>query len=93
MGVKIFTADIIYHLFDQMTEYTAKIKNERQLAAASVAVFPVALDIMPNCIFRARDPIVLGVKVTAGCLRIGTPICVPAAQHEDGQVSSPRQDF
>lgn len=28
-GIKIFTAEIIYHLFDQFTEYVKECKEER----------------------------------------------------------------
>ena len=38
------------------------------------AVFPCILK--PIAIFRMKDPIVLGVNVLKGQLRIGTPICV-----------------
>jgi len=38
-GVKIFTADIIYHLFDQFTAYVEQIKKEeREVAMAKVGV-------------------------------------------------------
>ncbi|KAL8540311.1 hypothetical protein ACS0TY_001783 [Phlomoides rotata] len=55
LGVKIFLADIIYHL-----------KKE----AAEEAVFPCVLKIMPNCVFNKKDPIVLGVDVLDGILKI-----------------------
>lgn len=42
------------------------------------AVFPVRLSIMPDMIFNKRAPIVMGVRVEAGLLREGTPICVPS---------------
>ncbi|KAL6581799.1 hypothetical protein OROMI_005813 [Orobanche minor] len=32
---------------------------------------------MPDCVFSKKDPIVLGVDVTEGTVKIGTPICVP----------------
>jgi translation initiation factor IF-2 len=37
-------------------------------------VFPCKVKIMPECIFNKRDPIVVGVRVEAGFLKIGTPI-------------------
>ncbi|CAG8733403.1 15400_t:CDS:2, partial [Racocetra fulgida] len=63
LGIKIFEADIIYHLFDQFTAYNK-------------AVFPCVLKIVPGAIFNKRDPIILGVDVVEGVLRTGTPICV-----------------
>lgn len=78
MGVKIFTADIIYHLFDKCTAYMNKLKEERRAATADTAVFPVVLDILPNAIFNTKNPIVLGCKVVDGVAKIGTPLCCPA---------------
>ena len=47
LGVTVFTADIIYHLYDKVTAYMAKIKEDRRTATADVAVFPVVMDILP----------------------------------------------
>ena len=77
MGVKIFTADIIYHLFDQMTKYLEEIKEERREKVKHEAVFPVILDILPDKCYHNKDPIIIGVKVVEGVLKIGTPLCVP----------------
>ncbi|KAL8553281.1 hypothetical protein ACS0TY_001813 [Phlomoides rotata] len=38
--------------------------------AAEEAVFPCVLKIMPNCVFNKKDPIVLGVDVLDGILKI-----------------------
>jgi len=75
-GVKIFTAKIIYHLFDQFDAYYKAVQDERKAAVAGQAVFPVVLSIVPNKVFNNKDPIVLGAKVVAGSLRLGTPLCV-----------------
>lgn len=77
LGVKIFTADIIYHLFDQFVSYMAKVKEEKRKAAEFDAVFPCILKILPNCVFNKKDPIILGCEVLEGIAKVGTPLCVP----------------
>lgn len=77
MGVKIFTADIIYHLFDQCTAYMEEIKIKKRDEAAAAVVFPCVLTVLPNCIFRDRDPLIIGFKVTEGIVKVGTPLSVP----------------
>jgi len=76
VGVRIFTADIIYHLFDQFTAYMQRVKDEKKQEAAEEAVFPVVLKILPNCIFNKKDPIVLGVEVLDGVAKV-RPLCPP----------------
>ena len=75
-GVKIFTADIIYHLFDQFTAYMEDIKRQRKEEASEAVVFPSICKILPQHIYNKRDPIVLGVDVMDGILRVGTPLVV-----------------
>ncbi|OAP16780.1 hypothetical protein AXX17_AT1G71230 [Arabidopsis thaliana] len=89
MGVKIFCADIIYQLFNQFQVYIENIKEEKKKESAGEAVFPCVLQILPNCVFNKRDPIILGVKVHDGILKIGTPICVPGREFTDiGRIAS-----
>ncbi|CAG8440590.1 14085_t:CDS:10 [Acaulospora morrowiae] len=76
LGVKIFKADIIYHLFDQFTAYNKEIMEQKRKDQAPQAVFPCILKIIPGAIFNKRDPIIVGVDVVEGVLRTGTPICV-----------------
>ena len=70
LGVKIFIADIIYHLFDQFKAYIDNIKEEKKREAADEAVFPCVMSILPNCIFNKKDPIVLGVDILEGILKV-----------------------
>merc|ERR1712200_41709 len=79
-GVRIFQADIIYHLFDRFTEYQAELVRKKKEEYRSVAVFPCKLKIMKEHIYMSRDPIVCGVKVEAGIVKVGTPICVPSKE-------------
>lgn len=88
-GVKIFVADIIYHLFDQFTAYIKNVKEEKKKESAEEAVFPCVLKIMPNCVFNKKDPIVLGVDILEGIAKIGTPICIPSKDFIDiGKIAS-----
>jgi translation initiation factor 5B len=77
-NVKIFTADIIYHLFDHFTRHMEEIAEKRRADAAAVAVFPCIVKILPQHIFNQKDPIIVGMEVVEGILKVGTPLCVPA---------------
>lgn len=72
LGVKIFSANIIYHLFDKFTAYQKELLELKRKEAAGSAVFPCVLRIIQ--IFHSRDPIILGVDVVEGSIRVGTPI-------------------
>ncbi|XP_015692994.2 eukaryotic translation initiation factor 5B isoform X2 [Oryza brachyantha] len=88
-GVKIFVADIIYHLFDQFTAYIKNLREEKKKESAEEAVFPCVLKIMPNCVFNKKDPIVLGVDVLEGIAKVGTPLCIPTKEYIDiGKIAS-----
>jgi len=78
MGVKIFKAEIIYHLFDQWTRYIEEIRAQRRADAAGQAVFPCVLEVLPDHVYRQKDPIIMGVRVKDGIIKIGTPLTVPS---------------
>lgn len=89
LGVKIFQADIIYHLFDKFIAYRDELKAKKREEFKHIAVFPCKLKILPQFVFNTRDPIVVGVSVEAGTVKDGTPICVPAREClEIGRVTS-----
>ena len=73
VGVKIFTADIIYHLFDDFTKHMAALAEQKKEDSKLLAVFPCVLK--PVAVFNKKDPIVVGVDVTEGNLRLLTPVC------------------
>ncbi|XP_022829720.1 eukaryotic translation initiation factor 5B [Spodoptera litura] len=80
VGVKIFAADIIYHLFDKFTAYREELKQRKREEFKHIAVFPCKLKVLPQFVFNSRDPIVMGVMVEAGIVKEGTPICVPSQE-------------
>lgn len=77
-GVRIFAADIIYHLEDNFLKYREELRLKRRRENEHLAIFPCKLRILPQHVFNARNPIVIGVSVEAGQLKRGTPICVPS---------------
>lgn len=82
IGVKIFTADIIYHLTIAFTKYVEELREaEKRAKLTQSAVFPCVLRIVPGGVFNSKGPIILGVDVIGGILKIGTPIAVPEAQN------------
>lgn len=72
VGVKIFTADIIYHLFDDFTKHMAQLAEQKKEDSKLLAVFPCVLNTV--AVFNKTDPIVIGVDVKEGNLRLLTPI-------------------
>lgn len=73
-GIKIFTADIIYHLFDAFTKHMDELLEKKKEESKLLAVFPCVLN--PVAIFNKTTPIVVGVDVVEGQLRLNTPIAV-----------------
>ncbi|KAJ6005453.1 Eukaryotic translation initiation factor 5B [Penicillium sp. IBT 35674x] len=72
VGVKIFTADIIYHLFDDFTKHMAELTEQRKEESKLLAVFPCVIS--PVAVFNKKDPIVIGIDVIEGSLRMHTPL-------------------
>ncbi|KAK7204408.1 fun12p [Myxozyma melibiosi] len=81
-GIRIFSADIIYHLFDAFTNYQKELLEVKRKETAAQAVFPCVLHTIK--VINKRNPMIIGVDVVDGSLRVGTPIAVvkidPATQ-------------
>ncbi|KAK5653860.1 hypothetical protein OQA88_7784 [Cercophora sp. LCS_1] len=71
-GIKIFTADIIYHLFDQFTKHMDELTEKKKEESKMLAVFPCVLNTV--AVFNKTSPIVVGVDVVEGQLKINTPL-------------------
>jgi translation initiation factor 5B len=63
VGVKIFTAKIIYHLFDAFTAHMEAEKQRKKREALARCVFPVEFTMLQK--FN-DEPIVMGVQITEG---------------------------
>ncbi|XP_073146136.1 eukaryotic translation initiation factor 5B-like [Henckelia pumila] len=89
LGVKIFVANVIYHLANQFKAYIGNLKEEKKKEAAEEAVFPCVLKIIPKHVFNKKDPIVFGVEILEGTAKVGTPLCVPGKDFIDiGRIAS-----
>ncbi|KAI1646092.1 uncharacterized protein F4817DRAFT_341855 [Daldinia loculata] len=71
-GIKIFTADIIYHLFDAFTKHMDEQLEKKKEESKMLAVFPCVLNTV--AVFNKTSPIVVGVDVVDGSLKVNTPI-------------------
>lgn len=71
-GIKVFTADIIYHLFDAFTKHMDEQLEKKKEESKMLAVFPCVLNTV--AVFNKTGPIVVGVDVVDGNLRVNTPI-------------------
>ncbi|KAL7719279.1 Eukaryotic translation initiation factor 5B [Entamoeba marina] len=68
--ITIFTANIIYNLFDSFTDHMKKIEDKKRIDAenAGMVVWPCIAEIIPNYIFNDRNPLICGVKIVEGIL-------------------------
>jgi translation initiation factor 5B len=73
VGITVFRANIIYHLFDHFTKYCESYDQRMRDEARPKAVFPVQLKI--TAAIRNTDPMILAVRVVRGQLHPGTPLC------------------
>jgi translation initiation factor 5B len=72
--VPIFSARIIYHLFDAFTKYVEGFDRDITERNRAVAVFPCVLSNFTK--IHNKDPIIVGCEVLRGQLHVGTPLCV-----------------
>lgn len=77
-GIKVFSANIIYHLFDSFTEYVKECTDKRKEDEGTKAVFPCILEMVKGACFNQKAPLIIGVEVKEGVLKIGTPLCIPS---------------
>ncbi|GMM53244.1 translation initiation factor eIF5B [Starmerella bacillaris] len=82
-GIKIFQADIIYHLFDEFEKYQKEMLEERKKERIHDAVYPAVLQIVQ--VINKRNPMIIGVDVVEGSLRIGTPLAIVKKDPVTGQ--------
>uniref|UniRef100_A0A915CNP4 Eukaryotic translation initiation factor 5B n=1 Tax=Ditylenchus dipsaci TaxID=166011 RepID=A0A915CNP4_9BILA len=78
-GVRIFQADIIYHLEDSFLKYREELRLKRRKEHEHLAVYPCKLRVLPQNVFNTRNPII------CGCIFVGT---VSSIEKNHDQVDS-----
>ena len=72
LGVRLIVSDIIYSLG---TALEALLEESRQkVLADKELILPLFAVVLPKCLFRVKRPIIVGVRVLGGILRVGTPL-------------------
>jgi translation initiation factor 5B len=73
LGVTIITDSVIYSLNKKYNEYITKINNKILQLCPNI-VSDISLKILPQYIFLKKNPILIGVKITMGEIKVGTLI-------------------
>jgi translation initiation factor 5B len=88
--VQLYFADIIYHLFDSFKAFQKECELERIKEKMKSAIFPCCLKIITA--FNKKDPLIIGLDVISGILKIGAPIVIPGKKIKIGIVDSIQKD-
>ena len=77
-NIPIYTAEIIYHLFDAFTKRVRDIRAKKKEEAKKKALWPCVFKIVSEqTVFNKKDPYILGVDVLEGTLKLGLPVIIP----------------
>ena len=86
-NVKVFTNQIVYRLIEEYQEWVDESKKKTDTDKRSEFSFPAKFKILPNCIFRASKPAIVGVRVLAGRIKIGERL-IGADGRDAGRIKS-----
>lgn len=69
--IMVFTDKVVYKLIENYTEWLDETKRRNDVDKRSEYPFPAKFMILPNHVFRAAKPAIVGVRVLAGRIRPG----------------------
>ncbi|KQM11857.1 translation initiation factor IF-2 [Methanomassiliicoccales archaeon RumEn M1] len=70
-NLKVFASDVVYRLIEDYTAWVEEEKRKLDLEMRSEFAFPGKIKLLPNCVFRASKPAIVGVRVLGGRIRPG----------------------
>ena len=68
-GVRVFEANIIYHLIENYTAWMRSEQEARMTKEFDKFVMPAKLRVLPGYVFRKAHPAIFGVEVVAGTIK------------------------
>jgi len=68
-GVRVFEANIIYHLIENYTDWMRSEQEARMAKEFEKFVTPGKLRVLPGYVFRRAHPAIFGVEVVAGTIK------------------------
>lgn len=74
--ITILTDHIIFKLFDQYNGYILNYTQQQKDKYKDLIIRPCVIEIEKGTVFRQKNPLIFGVKVTDGELYRGTPLAV-----------------
>jgi len=69
--LKVFTNDVVYRLIEDYQKWVEEEKRKQDLEMRAEFAFPGKIKLLPNCVFRASKPAIVGVRVLGGRIRPG----------------------
>ncbi|MBU2639808.1 MAG: translation initiation factor IF-2 [Nanoarchaeota archaeon] len=72
--VKIINKDIIYKIVDEYKEFETNEKKTAEAEATESLPRPFKIMILQGCVFRQKNPAVVGVEIIEGIVKIGSKI-------------------
>lgn len=69
--IMVFSNKVVYRLIEEFQEWFDETKKKQDVDKRSEYSFPAKFMILPNHVFRATKPAIVGVRVLAGRIRPG----------------------
>jgi len=88
--IKVFSNKVVYRLIEEYQEWLEATKKRQDTDKRSEYPYPAKFLIMPNHVFRATKPAIVGIRVLAGRVRPGLKL-LNSEGREVGRIRSMRE--
>jgi translation initiation factor 5B len=88
-GVKVFSNQVVYRLIEEYQEWVDEAKKAKDADQRQEMAFPAKFMILPNCVFHATKPAIVGVRILAGKVRANLRL-IKADGSDAGKIRSLR---
>jgi translation initiation factor 5B len=72
--IKILSDNLIYRLIESYEKWVNELREEERRRELLKTVFPAKIKVLPGCVFRRSDPVIVGVEVLGGVIKPGYPL-------------------